>query len=145
MNKEELLNMSITQLKSKIEELNNNLNYLLEKKEQAFLMTQPKARQLKEICVVGGTRENLYDKYVIKNEQLDPAIEFVQDEIKLLEDYLNRELERINKYDEWEQKVIYLRDTGKTWLYIACNTPFSIRTCQRIYKNYTGKRTIEKD
>jgi hypothetical protein len=145
MNKEELLNMSITQLKSKIEELNNNLNYLLEKKEQAFLMTQPKARQLKEICVVGGTRENLYDKYVIKNEQLDPAIEFVQDEIKLLEDYLNRELERINKYDEWEQKVIYLRDTGKTWLYIACNTPFSIRTCQRIYKKYTGKRTIEKD
>ena len=97
MNKEDLLNMSITQLKSKIEELNNNLNYLLEKKEQAFLMTQPKARQLKEICVVGGTRENLYDKYVIKNEQLDPAIEFVQDEIKLLEDYLNRELERINK------------------------------------------------
>jgi cell division protein FtsB len=145
MNKEELLNMSITQIKSKIEELENNLNYLLEKKQQAFSMTQPKASQLKEVRVVGGTRENLYDKYVIKNEKLDPAINFVQEEIKLLEDYLNRELERINKYDEWEQKVIYLKEEGKTWLYIACNTPFSIRTCQRIYKRYTGKREIKKD
>lgn len=145
MNKEELLNMSITQIKSKIEELENNLNYLLEKKQQAFSMTQPKASQLKEVCVVGGTRENLYDKYVIKNEKLDPAINFVQEEIKLLEDFLNRELERINKYDEWEQKVIYLKEEGKTWLYIACNTPFSIRTCQRIYKRYTGKREIKKD
>ena len=145
MNKEELLNMSVTQLKSKIEELNNNLNYLLEKKQQAFNLTQPKARQLKEICVVGGTRENLYDKYVIKNEELDPAINFVQEEITLLEKYLNKELERINKYDEWEQKVIYYRDTGKTWLFIACNTPFSVRTCQRIYRRYAGKREIKKD
>jgi hypothetical protein len=145
MNKEELLNMSITQIKSKIEELENNLNYLLEKKQQAFSMTQPKASQLKEVCVVGGTRENLYDKYVIKNEKLDPAINFVQEEIALLEKYLNKELERINKYDEWEQKVIYLKEEGKTWLYIACNTPFSIRTCQRIYKRYTGKREIKKD
>ena len=137
--------MSITQIKSKIEELNNNLNYLLEKKEQAFLMTQPKAMQLKEVCVVGGSRESVFDKYVIKNERLDPAIDFLQDEIRLLEDYLNRELERINKYDEWEQKVIYLKESGKTWLYIACNTPFSVRTCQRIYKKYTGKRAIKKD
>lgn len=143
MNKEELLNMNITQLKSKIEELENNLNYLLEKKQQAFNLTQPKASQLKEVCVVGGTRENLYDKYVIKNEKLDPAIEFVQEEIALLEKYLNKELERIDKYDEWEQKVIYLKEEGKTWLYIACNTPFSIRTCQRIYRRYTNKRNID--
>ena len=142
MDKEELLNMSITQIKSKIEELNNNLEYLLEEKEQAFLMTQPKATQLKEVSVLGGKRESIYDKYVIKNEKLDPAIDFVQNKIKMLEDYLNKELERINKYDEWEQKVIYLRSSGKTWLYIACNTPFSIRTCQRIYSKYTKKRDI---
>ena len=142
MNADELLNMSITQIKSKIEELNNNLNYLLEKKEQAFLMTQPKATQLKEVSVLGGKRESIYDKYVIKNEKLDPAIEFVQEEIKLLEDYLNRELERINKYDEWKQKVIYLRESGKTWLYIACNTPFSEKTCRRIYRAYKNKRDV---
>ena len=142
LDKEELLNMSITQIKSKIEELNNNLEYLLEEKEQAFLMTQPKATQLKEVSVLGGKRESIYDKYVIKNEKLDPAIDFVQNKIKMLEDYLNKELERINKYDEWEQKVIYLRSSGKTWLYIACNTPFSIRTCQRIYSKYTKKRDI---
>jgi hypothetical protein len=142
LNKEDLLNMSITQIKSKIEELNNNLEYLLEKKEQAFLMTQPKATQLKEVSVLGGKRESIYDKYVIKNEKLDPAIDFVQDEIRLLEDYLNKELERINKYNEWEQKVIYLKESGKTWLYIACNTPFSISTCQRIYKKYTKKRDV---
>jgi hypothetical protein len=142
LGKEDITNMSITQIKSKIEELNNNLEYLLEKKEQAFLMTQPKATQLKEVSVLGGTRESIYEKYVIKNEKLDPAIEFVQDEIRLLENYLNKELERINKYDEWEQKVIYLRESGKTWLYIACNTPFSIRTCQRIYSKHTKKRDI---
>lgn len=142
MNNEDILNMSITQIKSKIEELNNNLNYLLEKKEQAFLMTQPKATQLKEVSVLGGTRESVYDKYVIKNEKLDPAIDFIQDEIRLLEDYLNKELERINKYDEWKQKVIYLRESGKTWLYIACNTPFSEKTCRRIYRAYKNKRDV---
>ena len=142
MNKEDLVNMSITQIKSKIEELNNNLDYLLEKKEQAFLMTQPKATQLKEVSVLGGKRESVYDKYVIKNEKLDPAIEFIQEEIRLLEDYLNRELERINKYDEWKQKVIYLRESGKTWLYIACNTPFSEKTCRRIYRAYKNKRDV---
>ena len=105
-------------------------------------MTQPKATQLKEVSVLGGKRESIYDKYVIKNEKLDPAIEFVQEEIKLLEDYLNRELERINKYDEWKQKVIYLRESGKTWLYIACNTPFSEKTCRRIYRAYKNKRDV---
>lgn len=139
---EELVNMSITQIKSKIEELNNNLDYLLEQKEQAFSMTQPKATQLKEISVIGGKRESIYDKYVIKNEKLDPAIDFLQNQIKLLENYLNKELKRISKYDEWEQKVIYLREAGNTWLYIACNTPFSVRTCQRIYSKYTKKRDV---
>ena len=142
MNNEDILNMSITQIKSKIEELNNNLNYLLEKKEQAFLMTQPKATQLKEVSVLGGTRESVYDKYVIKNEKLDPAIDLIQNEIRLLEDYLNKELERINKYDEWKQKVIFLRESGKTWLYIACNTPFSEKTCRRIYRAYKNKRDV---
>lgn len=142
MRSEELVNMSITQIKSKIEELNNNLDYLLEQKEQAYLMTQPKATQLKEISVIGGKRESIYDKYVIKNEKLDPAIDFLQNQIKLLENYLNKELKRISKYDEWEQKVIYLREAGNTWLYIACNTPFSVRTCQRIYSKYTNKRDV---
>jgi hypothetical protein len=139
---EELVNMSITQIKSKIEELNNNLDYLLEQKEQVFSMTQPKATQLKEVSVIGGKRESIYDKYVIKNEKLDPAIDFLQNQIKLLENYLNKELKRISKYDEWEQKVIYLREAGNTWLYIACNTPFSVRTCQRIYSKYTKKRDV---
>ena len=141
----DLTSMSITDIKSRIEELNNNLEYLLNKKEQAYLMTQPKSTKLKAIQVSGGKRENLYEKYVIKNEELDPAIDFLQDEIRMLEDYLNKELERINKYDEWEQKVIYLRESGKTWLYIACNTPFSVSTCQRIYRRFNGKREIKKD
>lgn len=140
----DITKLSITDIKSKIEEANNNLEYLLEKKEQAYLLTQPKAKQLKEICVSGGTRESIYEKYVIKNEQLDPAIEFLQEEIALLEKFLNKELARINKYDEWEQKVIYLKESGNTWLYIACNTPFSIRTCQRIYKRHINQRSIDK-
>ena len=142
---EDITELSLKQIKSRIEELNNKLNTLLEKKDQAYRMTQPKAKPLKEINVQGGTRQDRFSEYVIKAEKLDALIDLLQDEIRLLEDYLNKELERINKYDEWEQKVIYLRDDGKSWDYIACNTPFSKRTCQRIYKNYTGKREIEKD
>lgn len=142
--KYDIESMSITDIKSKIEELQNKLDFFLQKKEQAFLLTQPKTNKLKEVSVEGGKRVNLYDKYVMTSEELDPVIDFLQDEMKLLEDFLNKELERIDKYDEWEQKVIYLREEGKTWLYIACNTPFSIRTCQRIYRRYTNKRSVDE-
>ena len=137
-----LESMGITEIKSKIEELDNKLNFFIDKKEQALSLTQPKAKVLKEVMVDGGKRANLYEEYVMKCEELDPAIDFLQDEIKRCEKYLKKELERINKYDEWEQKVIFMKQEGKTWLYIACNTPFSIRTCQRIYRKYLNKRDI---
>nr|DAT84170.1 MAG TPA: Protein of unknown function (DUF722) [Caudoviricetes sp.] len=134
--------MSITKIKSKIEELNNKLDFYLSKKEQSFNMTQPKSSKLKDINVSGGQRVNLFEKYVMTNEELDPIIEFLQDEIRLLESYLSKELKRIGEYSEWEQKIIYLREKGNTWLYIAFNTPFSKSTCQRIYRNYKRKRNV---
>ncbi len=135
-------NISIQEIKSRIEELNNKLEFFLNKKEQVFELTQPKAKELKAIMVEGGSRTNLFDKYVMVDEELDPIIDFLQEEINLCELYLKKELERINKYDEWEQKVILMRQEGQTWLYIACNTPFSIRTCQRIYRKYLSRRDI---
>lgn len=142
-NKYEIDNMNILEIKSRIEELNNKLEFFLNKKEQAFELTQPKAKELKAVMVDGGSRTNLFDKYVMVDEELDPIIDFLQEEINLCELYLKKELERINKYDEWEQKVIFMKQEGKTWLYIACNTPFSVRTCQRIYRKYLKKRDID--
>lgn len=139
---EELNNMNIVKAKSLIKHLENNLRLKLEMKELNFIRTQPNATKVDSERVSGGTREDKYANYVIKDDKLDSQIDLIQNQIKILEEYITNELKRLDEYDEWEQKVIYMRESGINWLKIACSVPFSQTTCRNIYRRYKKQRNI---
>ena len=136
-------NLTIVKAKSKREQLENELDLRLKEKELIFNKTQPKSKELIGEVVNGGNkRVDKFANYVIKDEELDNIIDLLQEEIKIYDEYICKELERLNKYNEWEQKVIMYRESKNSWLWIACHTPFSISTCKRIYRKYKNVRNV---
>lgn len=142
MNEIDLNNMTIVKAKSLIKHLENNLNLKLEMKELNFIRTQPNSTKIDSERTSGGKREDKFSNYVIKDIKVDEEIEIIQNQIRILEKYITNELKRIDEYDEWEQKVIYMRESKVNWIKIACSTPFSESTCKRIYRRYKKKRDV---
>lgn len=135
--------LTIYEAKSKRQHLENLLELKKQQIELEFEKTQPSAKELKQISVSGGgLRVDRFAKYVEMESELDKEMVLIQKEIKLLDIYIEKELERLNEYDEWEQKVIYMRESGIHWFKIACTVPFSERTCKRIYRKYKNKRNV---
>ena len=140
--------LTIKEANNRIEHIDNQLDYYLNKKEQAFNKTQPKATNITDD--VKGT--NVVDKnmeYVIVCEELDPIIDNLQEEKKLLLDFIDKELIRLKKYKELEQLVIYYKEQyipkGSeeiTWYFISRKVYASESTCKRIYRRYKKQRDI---
>ena len=140
--------LTIKEANNRIEYIDNQLDYYLYKKEQAFNKTQPKATNITDD--VKGT--NVVDKnmeYVIVCEELDPIIDSLQEEKKLLLDFIDKELIRLKKYKDLEQLVIYYKEQyipkGSeeiTWYFISRKVYASESTCRRIYKRYKKQRNI---
>lgn len=140
--------LTIKEANNRIEYIDNQLDYYLNKKEQAFNKTQPKATNItddvKETYVVDKNME-----YVIVCEELDPIIDSLQEEKKLLLDFIDKELIRLKKYKDLEQLVIYYKEQyipkGSeeiTWYFISRKVYASESTCRRIYKRYKKQRNI---
>lgn len=125
---------SVVEAISEREGLINKLELLKEKKEKLFPL--PKSGNLNNELVDGGLRNDKIIDYMIKLQQLDIEIDQIEKEIIMLNKYIEKEMERLKKYNEWEQLVISLRESKKTWVQIACSVPYSIRTCKRIYDRY---------
>lgn len=134
--------LTIWKAKSELEHLENQLDLKLQQKELNFIRTQPGAVKTDKDVTSGGAREDKFASYVIRDIDLDRDIDYIQDLIKVYEDYIEKELKRLNKYGEWEQKVIYMRESKQPWINIACATPFSQTTCRRIYRSYKKQRDV---
>lgn len=134
--------LTIFKAKSQLESLNNRRDALLELKLKAAPL--PKSKELSSVNVNGGSREDKFANYVIRVEEIDEEIRYIDTMIVILENYIKKELARLDEYDEWKQKVIYMREQEhKTWIKIACSVPYSEVTCKRIYRNYKNKRCID--
>lgn len=132
--------LTIFKAKSQLESLNNRRDALLELKLKAAPL--PKSKELSSVNVNGGSREDKFANYVIRVEEIDEEIRYIDTMIVILENYIKKELVRLDEYDEWEQKVIYMKESRKTYFEIAMKTPFSERTCRRIWKRYKNKRNV---
>lgn len=129
--------LTIYKAKSEYDELKNQIEFKLDQKKLNFERTQPSATDIKDISVQKTIVNNdNFAMYVARSEELDKDIDELQKEADILLKYIKKELKRIDEYDEWEQKVIYLRMEHKTWFQIAMKTPFSERTCKRIWAKY---------
>lgn len=126
--------LTIEKAKNEREKLNNELELYLEKKQINFIKTQPKATQLKDVVVSSGFTNDKFVHFVIKDTELDTTIYCLQKEINALEKYIIEEMERISK-ECGSDLIRYYRDDKKyQWEKIARLTNYSVRQCQRLYK-----------
>lgn len=137
--------LSLFQIECKIEQLHNAAAFYMDKLEYIKSFERPRSSQLKEIMAHGGDATSPYDKYLTKIQEAEEndyinKLRDLKTEIKLLKNYLERQKEIISKYDDKKQKIIYLKEKGNTWLYIANKVNYSIRQCQRIYNEYADTR-----
>lgn len=140
--------LTIKEANSQIKHIDNQLEYYLNKKEKEFSKTQPKATSITN--EIKGT--NLIDKnmnYIIVCEKIDPIIDSLQEEKKLLLDFIDKELIRLKKYKDLEQLVIYYKEQyipkkneEVTWYFISRKVYASESTCKRIYRRYKKQRDI---
>ena len=140
--------LTIKEANKRIEKIDNKLEYYLNKKEQAFNKTQPKAAALTDSI----KSTNISDKnmeYMMLCEELDPIINDLQDDKVELLNFIDRELKILNKYNELEQLIIYYKEqyTPKpteeiTWYFISRKVHASESTCRRIYRRYKKQRNI---
>jgi len=139
----DLSKMSIKDINNEIAHLTNQLDYYLEKKGRAWVNTQPKSLSNYDEPINSGKRENKFDCYVITCEELDPEIDYLQDEILSLSKYVEKELKRIGEYEPLMQEIIKCKELQHlTWEQTAIKTSYSVSQCRRIYKSYINKRDI---
>lgn len=109
--------MKIVDAKNRIEQINNELQYLKEKKLINFEKTQPSSPKLKEIVEGKSDSKVINDKYthfIIKDENLDIEIMSLEKEKNSLDRFILNEIERLKKYDEI-MLIEYYRETGLSW------------------------------
>ncbi len=153
------MDISLREANNQIVEKENKLEYFLQCKEIALLQTLPKGTNLTKDQVQGGKREDRYLKYVIKIESIDNKITEIQDEIEALNNYIEKELKRLNQYGELERLIIYYKEEyvvpineranrrkntmlQLTWDEISQKVFCSKTTCRDIYRKYKKKREI---
>lgn len=143
--------MTLKEAREENKHLESELERILDKKELLWVKTQPTAIKYDKEAVMGGTRENKYETYLIsvEEQQLDNEICRLQDEIAINERYIERELKIIDEYDPLIRKIIKLREEeGTIWERIGLSVGYSPSHCKRLYKIHyaieKGKRYIEE-
>lgn len=144
------MEIGIYKAQSELERYENELSDILERKNNILEIIdrydpRVKATKLKEVTVSSSldTTIDKMSEYVIQKEKyqeelslIDASIDFYKKEIKRLNKFINKEKRRLSHFNEWEQKVIFMREAHNSWLKIACSVPYSERTCKNIYYKY---------
>lgn len=138
--------MNIRLANNRIYEIDERIDYLLNKKEEEITKVLPRATKF-EADKVFSTRvesnANLY--YIIENEKIDAEIDFLSREKDILLSFIEKELRRLKKYHEIENIIIYYRENKLrkyTWEKIAHIVNLSERQCINIYQKYRKQRNV---
>lgn len=141
--------LDIREAKNRVNRIDNLLEYYLGKKERELNKILPKSSNLNIELVEGGKREDRYINYASVCEKYDPIINELYEEKFALEQFIEKELKRLNQYDEVEQLIVYYKEIytpkkklEKTWDWIAGQVHYSKSQCKRIYSKYKNKRNV---
>lgn len=130
--------ITISQARNEIKKLESSLDLYLTKKKINFEKTQPSSPKLKDIIPGKSDTINIFDKfthYAIKDEELDKTIYLIQEEINAYERFIISEMKRIAESSKSEQIIYYRDEEHKSWEEISKLVHYSVRQCQRKYKN----------
>lgn len=146
---EEKEKLTLREANYQVECWENDLKRWLDEKEQLECLVDIKSINYDKIIVDGGTTEDTMLTYqVLKDiKQLDFNIQRIQDKIKFNVDWIDRQLNILEKYDKVEQLIVYYKEVDPkannyTWQDIASLVHYSIRQCKRIYSRYKNKRNV---
>lgn len=137
--------MTILEANKEIERIDNELELLLNKKQRIIdSVTYPKTPMGER--VEGGTREDKYKQLDYAIDTLDPQIDYLYEEKRMYEGYIEKELIRLGKYNEVEQLVVFYKEqttTNYTWLEISQKVHYSQSQCRNIYRKWKKQRNID--
>lgn len=138
--------MKIIEANKKLEELDNEIEYWINKKELILENTiYPPTPDPSNVRVDGGKRTDKYKHLDHAIDEIDPILDRLYKEKRLLEEYIEKELIRLGKYNELEQLIIYYKEQTRekyTWEQISQRVHYSITQCRRIYKKWKNQRNI---
>ena len=104
--------MTLELVSKEIEELENDLNFYQNRLESLKSLIYPGATDYKKEIVDGGKRIDKIYKYVeVENQQqLEVTIMYIKAKIKDLNDWKDKEIERLSKYGESVRLVVFLKE-----------------------------------
>lgn len=136
--------MTILEANKEVERIDNQLELLINKKalilESTIYPTPGTAER-----VDGGKREDKYKHLDYAIDNIDPEIEKLYKEKKIYEEFIEKELIRLGKYNEIEQLIVFYKEQTTneyTWLEISQKVHYSITQCRRIYRKWKKQRDI---
>lgn len=135
----------LREIRNKILETDNRLNFLLEKKQINFERTQPGSPLLKS-CIVDTSR-NIVDKfalYMIKDEVLDKEIQDLRDNLIIWIKYYNEEVKRLSKYNDLLMIEFLKNELGWKWKEIDKYLHYSEGGSKKKYYRCMKKNEVQK-
>lgn len=104
--------MTLEDASKERERLENDLIYYQNRLEKLKTLVTPQAVKFDKIIVDGGKHTDNILKYVeIENEQqLEVTILYIKSKMKDIDDWIEKEVERLAKYGETIKAVVYLRE-----------------------------------
>jgi hypothetical protein len=138
--------MTLKEANKEIERIDNELEFWLNKKAFILESTIYPSKPITGERVDGGKREDKYKHLDYAIDEIDPEIEKLYKEKRIYEDYIEKELIRLGKYNEVEQLIIFYKEqttTDYTWEQISQRVHYSITQCRRIYRKWKKQRSIE--
>lgn len=137
--------MTLKEAKKEIERIDNELEFWLNKKAFILESTIYPSKPITGERVDGGKREDRYKHLDYAIDEIDPEIEKLYKEKRIYEDYIEKELIRLGKYNEVEQLIIFYKEqttTEYTWEQISQRVHYSVTQCRRIYRKWKKQREI---
>lgn len=138
--------MTIIEANKMLEKIDNDLEYWLNKKAIIIEDTiYPSSPDLSNVRVEGGKRTDKYKHLDYAIDEIDPEIDRLYKEKRILEEYIEKELIRLGKYNEIEQLIVFYKEQtteNYTWLQISQRVHYSVTQCRRIYRKFKKQREI---
>lgn len=137
--------MTLKEANKEIERIDNELEFWLNKKTFILESTIYPSKPITGERVDGGKREDRYKHLDYAIDEIDPEIEKLYKEKRIYEDYIEKELIRLGKYNEVEQLIIFYKEQTTeqyTWLQISQRVHYSESQCRRIYRKWKKQRKV---
>jgi hypothetical protein len=146
--------LTLNEATKELERLENEKNYWENRLEQILSLTMPHSMDIQNERVDGGVKIDKLLRYTELKDDLDIDIKlkYINDKIDSLNEWIQGELTRLDKYGETDKTIVYLREhkmvrdkyTNRmrkmTWQEIANETHYSERAVRLFYKKSVKER-----